>query len=93
MGNTPITNNYYDKVDRLKKIGLIQGFWSINPNPIDTDENIKATKEKGFYRFDEFAELTQLHLPVICKRQITHTYRYRFFYEIIFLTYNVGGYL
>lgn len=57
IGNTPITKYYYDKVDHLKKIGFIQGFWSINPNPIDTAENIKSTKGKGFYRFDKISEL------------------------------------
>lgn len=34
LGNTPITNNYYDKVDHLKLSGVIQGFWSVNPNPL-----------------------------------------------------------
>ena len=57
IGNTPITSYYYDKVDHLKKIGFIQGFWSINPDPISTPENIKSTAGKGFYRFDKFKEL------------------------------------
>lgn len=57
VGNTPITSYYYDKVDHLKKIGFIQGFWSINPDPINTSENIKSTTGKGFYRFDKFKEL------------------------------------
>ena len=26
IGNTPITNNYYSKVDHLKTAGIIQGF-------------------------------------------------------------------
>lgn len=30
MGNTPITDNYYHKVDHLKKAGIIQGFWLEN---------------------------------------------------------------
>ncbi len=58
MGNTPITNNYYSKVDHLKVAGIIQGFCSVNPEPLDNDgENIKKTKEKGFCRFDSFNEL------------------------------------
>lgn len=57
IGNTPITNNYYDKVDHLKNIGFIQGFWSFNPKPINGKENIKFTKKKGFYRFDDKKEL------------------------------------
>lgn len=58
MGNTPITNSYYSKVDHLKVAGIIQGFWSVNPIPLDNDgENIKETKRQGFYRFDSFNEL------------------------------------
>lgn len=58
MGNTPITDSYYPKVDQLKISGIIQGFWSVNPNPLDDDkENIKETSKKGFYRFDNIDEL------------------------------------
>lgn len=58
MGNTPITNSYYSKVDHLKIAGIIQGFWSVNPAPLDNDgENIKKTNKQGFYRFDSFSEL------------------------------------
>jgi hypothetical protein len=58
VGNTPITKSYYEKVDHLKRTGIIQGFWSTNPKPLDSDgENIKSTPFKGFYRFDEYEEL------------------------------------
>ncbi|MDI6903035.1 MAG: hypothetical protein QMC77_04795 [Methanocellales archaeon] len=58
LGNTPITNNYYEKVDHLRRSGVIQGFWSVNPNPLDNDgENIKNTEGLGFYRFDAYNEL------------------------------------
>ncbi len=58
MGNTPITNSYYSKVDHLKVAGIVQGFWSVNPKPLDNDgENIKKTNKQGFYRFDSFSEL------------------------------------
>jgi len=58
MGNTPITNSYYSKVDHLKIAGIIQGFWSVSPKPLDNDgENIKKTEQQGFYRFDSFNEL------------------------------------
>lgn len=44
------TISYYEKVDHLKRNGIIQGFWSINPKPLDNDgENIKSTPFKGFY--------------------------------------------
>lgn len=58
MGNTPITDSYYPKVDHLKVAGIIQGFWSINPQPLDDNgKNIKKTGGSGFYRFDDFEEL------------------------------------
>lgn len=47
LGNTPITKSYIDKVDYLKNAGVIQGFWSLNPDPIET-EYIKESPEKGF---------------------------------------------
>lgn len=61
MGNTPITNNYYAKVDYLRSSGIVQGFWSINPRPLDVNDNdnIKQTPKKGFYRFDTFKELKE----------------------------------
>lgn len=60
IGNTPINESYYDKVDHLKGSGIIQSFWSINPNPLDNNgENIKSTPRRGFYRFDNYKELKQ----------------------------------
>lgn len=57
LGNTPITNNYYHIVDNLRKSGIIQGFWSVNPKPSDNGrENIKTTQGLGFYRFDTYPE-------------------------------------
>ena len=59
IGNTPITETYYRKVDFLKKAGIIQGFYSVNPNPLDkqSKNNIKSTPERGFLRIDEINEL------------------------------------
>ncbi len=58
MGNTPITSSYFPKVDHLKIAGIIQGFWSVNPKPLDDNgENIKKTEKNGFNRFDSFEEL------------------------------------
>jgi len=60
IGNTPITSSYYSKVDHLKNSGIIQGFWSVNPKPLDNNgENIKQTDKQGFYRFDTFNELQE----------------------------------
>ena len=57
LGNTPVTRSYYTKVDNLRNYGLIQGFWSLNPAPLDNNkENIKATKGDGFLRFDTYSD-------------------------------------
>ena len=56
IGNTPITKTYYDKVDHLKKAGIIQGFWSINPNPLDNEDTLKHTVGNGFIKFDYLEE-------------------------------------
>jgi len=66
IGNTPITKMYYEKVDYLKRNGIIQGFWSINPKPLDNNgENKKTTKFNGFYRFDTYEELEQSALDLL----------------------------
>lgn len=59
IGNTPITQAYYSKVDQLKKTGIIQGFYSVNPKPLDKDSpiNIKSTSGRGFVRIDNYGEL------------------------------------
>jgi hypothetical protein len=57
IGNTPITNTYYSKVDHLKNAGIIQGFWSINPKPLNREDSLKSTSAEGFIRFDDENEL------------------------------------
>lgn len=57
LGNTPITESYYEKVDHLKKFGIIQGFWSLNTTPRDDIPTIKNTKNFGFLRIDSYDEL------------------------------------
>ncbi|KPK90888.1 hypothetical protein AMJ80_07900 [bacterium SM23_31] len=58
LGNTPITESYIPKVEHLKNAGISQGFWSVNPIPLDDNgNNIKSTKDLGFYRFDTYEEL------------------------------------
>lgn len=47
LGNSPITDSYQKKVDFLKTSGVVQGFWSLNPNPTDSDF-IKETPKYGF---------------------------------------------
>ena len=47
LGNSPITESYTKKVDLLKTSGIIQGFWSLNPNPTDSNF-VKVSPQKGF---------------------------------------------
>lgn len=71
IGNTPITQNYYDKVDNLKKAGIIQGFYSINPQPVDgsNNNNIKSTPGKGFIRIDGHGELKDIIENLLVERR------------------------
>ena len=58
LGNTPITESYILKVDHLCKAGIIQGFWSVNPNPLNNNgDNLKCTPQSGFIRMDSYDEL------------------------------------
>lgn len=58
LGNTPITKNYINKVDHLYNAGIIQGFWSVNPSPLDNNgDNLKNTPGNGFIRIDSYSEL------------------------------------
>lgn len=60
LGNTPITESYISKVDHLYHAGIIQGFWSVNPNPLDNNgNNLKQTPDSGFIRMDSYDELNQ----------------------------------
>ncbi len=57
LGNTPIQKSYYPKVDNLKKYGIIQGFWSLNPFPLDNNKtSVKRTPDGGFLKFDSYPE-------------------------------------
>ena len=59
LGNSPITDSYIHKVDFLKSAGVIQGFWSLNPAPTNT-EHVKFTPKKGFQTIENMARLTTL---------------------------------
>lgn len=70
LGNTPITKSYYEKVDHLKKNGIIQEFWSVNSHPLDNNgENIKQTEQRGFYRFDDYQELERFSLELLSEER------------------------
>ena len=57
IGNTPITDSYMGKVDHLKTAGITQGFWSINPMPLDQQNTLNTTDGKGFIKFDTYESL------------------------------------
>ncbi len=59
LGNSPITDSYIHKVDFLKTAGVIQGFWSLNPNPTDS-EHVRHSPVKGFQTIENLATLSEL---------------------------------
>lgn len=59
LGNSPITENYIQKVDMLKKTGVIQSFISLNPNPTET-KYIKETPNFGFKTINKEKDLFDL---------------------------------
>lgn len=64
LGNSPITDSYVKKVDFLKTSGVIQGFWSLNPNPT-VSEHIENTPAMGFQTFTDFEQLINNCRPLI----------------------------
>lgn len=56
IGNSPITDHYTHKVDYLKIAGVIQGFWSLNPQPT-LSKCILGTKGKGFRTISDINSL------------------------------------
>lgn len=63
LGNSPITKNYSQKVDFLKKAGIIQSFVSLYPNP--STDFIENTSSKGFQTFNEYQDLTNYIIEVV----------------------------
>jgi len=59
LGNSPITDSYIKKVDFLKTSGVIQGFWSLNPQPTNTDF-VKLTPKQGFQTIQSPDKILQL---------------------------------
>jgi hypothetical protein len=70
LGNTPITENYTKKVDFLKQSGVIQGFWSLNPQPTDG----KFTQNSPKLGFETIID--ELQLLNNCKSLIENDLNY-----------------
>ena len=61
LGNAPLSNGFCKKADHLKHAGIIQGFWSLNPFPLNHGNTRKTTPKGGFLRMDSSVEL-KMHL-------------------------------
>jgi hypothetical protein len=70
LGNTPISSSYYNKVDHLKNCGVIQGFWSLTPNPCENHKHLKNTPENGFMCMHTYDELIS-NLNNLLKEEFT----------------------
>ncbi len=72
IGNTPITHAYCRKVDLLKQAGIIQGFFSLNPNPLDDPAKsyVKYSPKKGFLTIDNCNELYKKLKCLINEEQV-----------------------
>ena len=57
IGNAPLSNGFSKKADYLKSAGIIQGFWSLNPFPLNHGNTRKATPNHGFLRFEDTSQL------------------------------------
>ena len=57
LGNAPLSNGFCKKADYLKSAGIMQGFWSLNPFPLNHGNTRKTTPKGGFIRFDNTDEL------------------------------------
>lgn len=57
LGNAPLSKGFCKKADYLKNAGIIQGFWSLNPFPLNHGNTRKSSHNKGFIRMDNTDEL------------------------------------
>lgn len=57
LGNAPLSNGFCKKADYLKTSGIIQGFWSLNPFPLNHGNTRKRSHKNGFVRMDNVDEL------------------------------------
>lgn len=70
LGNSPITDSYCKKVDFLKKSGVVQGFWSLNPN-LTTGNRIENSKDLGFQTIFNTQQLSNA-----CKELVSNEMNY-----------------
>ena len=58
LGNAPLSNGFCKKADYLKTAGIIQGFWSLNPSPLNHGNTRKRSHKNAFIRMDNTDELS-----------------------------------
>ncbi len=73
LGNSPIQESYHRKVDFLKKSGVVQGFWSLNPYPTSSGNTsyTKTTENGGFQTIERPEAILEL-----CKAMISSDLNY-----------------
>ena len=64
IGNSPITLSYIHKVDFLKSAGVVQGFYSIYPNPTNSN-HIQVSEKRGFETIDNLNYFEQILSQII----------------------------
>lgn len=69
LGNAPLSNGFCKKADYLKSAGIIQGFWSLNPFPLNHGNTRKTTPKGGFIRLDNTSELSK-HLNCLFNQDL-----------------------
>lgn len=71
LGNTPIQKSYEREIDAMQKVGIFQGFWSVNPFPLDNlnEGQIKNTAGGGFITFNDYNELEKKCDEVLSGKQ------------------------
>jgi hypothetical protein len=67
LGNAPLSNGFCKKADYLKNAGIMQGFWSLNPFPLNHGNTRKTTPKGGFVRMDNTDELKWHLNQIFCQ--------------------------
>jgi hypothetical protein len=66
--NTPIPDDYQTQIDGCKRMGVMQGFFSVNPKPLDNKDTLKQTDFKGYLRWDSSEEAFETLSSLLTKQ-------------------------
>jgi hypothetical protein len=81
LGNSPITQSYFDKVDYLQKSGVVQYFLSLNPSPTAT----------GFIFNSPCGGFQTIDSEIILENLISHLLESKLFYFSSMVDKNLLG--